>query len=125
MLDKFELRETPVGLGARIQRDPQAERLLSRGALGSLERPGNLLCRRLLLGKALQFANVLFGPFTSFRSLLGHDPSSWENAGMRSKQKTRLLSRACLQSCMQMGVVVGKSTNGAPELQMNGMRVVR
>jgi hypothetical protein len=62
-------------LGAGIERDPQAEGLLPGRAFRSFERLGNLLCRGLRLGKALQFANVVSGPFAPLRSLLGHDAS--------------------------------------------------
>jgi hypothetical protein len=68
----------PRALSTRVERYPQAERLLSRRTFRSFEASSNLFRRSLPLGEALQFANVVLGPFSSLRSLLCHDVSSSE-----------------------------------------------
>ena len=53
------------GLEARVQRDAKLERLLSRGALGTLKLPGNAWGGCLLTREYFQFTEVAARPLAA------------------------------------------------------------
>src|SRR6516164_2372410 len=76
-------------LGARVQRDSQAERLLPGSALCPFERARYLPRRCLLFSAGSQFANVIFGPPTSLRSFLCHGVSNLKR-GIKEAKRSML-----------------------------------
>jgi hypothetical protein len=67
----YQRKLTSPSLRPRIQRNAQAESLLSGCALGPFKCPCNFSYRRLLPSESFQVAYICSGPFTSLRGACG------------------------------------------------------
>jgi hypothetical protein len=87
-------RATICRLSPRIQRNPQAESLLSGCPLGPLECPSNFSRWRLLPSKCFQIANISSSPFTP-PGILGHVTSNLRNKYLHNNKTATAKRNFC------------------------------